>query len=144
MVDVGKKPVTSRSATARARVAVSAAARKLAAAGTNKKGDLLATVRIAAILAAKRTSELIPLCHGLPLEHVVVDVTPTARGFDIVARCTTASRTGVEMEALTAASVGALTLYDMLKAVDKGITYDVCLLEKTGGANGDYRRKERA
>lgn len=141
MVDVAEKPITLRIAAARASVTCSREAREAAADGTSKKGDLFATVRIAAITGAKRTSELIPLCHSLGLEHVKIDVRPTPVGFEIIATCRALSRTGVEMEALTAASIGALTLYDMLKAVDKGISFDVRLLEKSGGQRGDYRRK---
>jgi len=141
MVDVGEKPVTSREAIARGTVTVSAAARRLIRAGALKKGDPLQAARLAGIMAAKRTSELIPLCHPLPLSVVEVEVTPTRQGFAIQARVRTSARTGVEMEALTAVAVAGLTLYDMIKAVDKSMVIgDICLLEKRGGKSGDYRR----
>ncbi len=108
-----------------------------------KKGDPLQAARLAGIMAAKRTSELIPLCHPLSLTHVAVDLTPTRTGYTIESRVRTADRTGVEMEALTAVSVAALTLYDMVKAVDKEMTIgEICLMEKTGGRSGTYRRKK--
>ena len=141
MVDVGEKPVTSREAIARGTVTVSAAARRLIRTGALKKGDPLQAARLAGIMAAKRTSELIPLCHPLPLSVVEVEVTPTRQGFAIQARVRTSARTGVEMEALTAVAVAGLTLYDMIKAVDKSMVIgDICLLEKRGGKSGDYRR----
>ena len=141
MVDVGEKPVTAREAVARGTVSVSATARRLIRAGTLKKGDPLQAARLAGIMAAKKTSELIPLCHPLPLTVVQVDVTPTPRGFAIEARVRTSAQTGVEMEALTAVAVAALTLYDMIKAADKGMVIgDICLLEKRGGKSGEYMR----
>ena len=141
MVDVGEKPVTAREAVARGTVSVSATARRLIRAGTLKKGDPLQAARLAGIMAAKKTSELIPLCHPLPLTVVLVDVTPTPRGFAIEARVRTSAQTGVEMEALTAVAVAALTLYDMIKAADKGMVIgDICLLEKRGGKSGEYMR----
>ncbi len=141
MVDVGEKPVTAREAVARGTVSVSATARRLIRAGTLKKGDPLQAARLAGIMAAKKTSELIPLCHPLPLTVVQVDVTPTPRGFAIEARVRTSAQTGVEMEALTAVAVAALTLYDMIKAADKGMVIgDICLLEKRGGKSGEYVR----
>jgi cyclic pyranopterin phosphate synthase len=141
MVDVGEKPVTAREAVARGTVSVSATARRLIRAGTLKKGDPLQAARLAGIMAAKKTSELIPLCHPLPLTVVQVDVTPTPRGFAIEARVRTSAQTGVEMEALTAVAVAALTLYDMIKAADKGMVIgDICLLEKRGGKSGEYLR----
>ena len=140
MVDVSAKPETRRSATAQAFVRV--APDVLKKAEENPKGNPLEIARIAGISAAKRTSELIPLCHPLMLTHADVDVTIVDRGVRIVARAATTAQTGVEMEALTAASVAALTVYDMLKALDKSIEIqDVYLLEKTGGKSGDFRRK---
>ena len=107
------------------------------------KGDPLQTARLAGIMAAKQTSALIPLCHPLPLSHVSVELTPTARGYRIEARVRTSAQTGVEMEALTAVSVAALTIYDMVKAVDKEMVIgDICLVEKTGGRSGTYRAED--
>ena len=141
MVDVGEKPVTAREAVARGTVSVSATARRLIRAGTLKKGDPLQAARLAGIMAAKKTSELIPLCHPLPLTVVQVDVAPTPRGFAIEARVRTSAQTGVEMEALTAVAVAALTLYDMIKAADKGMVIgDIRLMEKRGGRSGEYVR----
>ncbi len=141
MVDVGDKPVTSREAVARGHIQMSAAARRLIRSGQVKKGDPLQAARLAGIMAAKRTSELIPLCHPLPLTHVAVDITPAARGFNIEGRAKTTGQTGVEMEALTAVAVAALTIYDMIKAVDKEMVIsDIHLLEKRGGKSGHYRR----
>ena len=130
MVDVGGKPVSRRRAVARAEVRMSAeTARRLR---DLPKGDALATAQIAGIMAAKRTSELIPLCHPLPLTHLAVDLKVGDEAVEIVASAETTAQTGVEMEALTAASVAALTVYDMAKAIDKGMTVaDVRLVEKT-------------
>ena len=142
MVDVGDKPVTDREAIARGSISMSAEARKLIQSGKVKKGDPLQAARLAGIMAAKKTSELIPLCHPLNLSHVSVDLTPTPAGYDIEARVRIAGQTGVEMEALTAVAVAALTLYDMVKAVDKSMTIgDIALIEKKGGRSGHYRRK---
>jgi cyclic pyranopterin phosphate synthase len=128
MVDVGAKPAQRRRAVARAIVRMSpetaAKLREL------PKGDALTTAQLAGIMAAKRTAELIPLCHPLPLTHAAVDVTVTAEGVEIVASAETTAQTGVEMEALTAASVAALTVYDMAKAIDKRMTFAVELVEK--------------
>ena len=144
MVDVGGKAETAREAVAEADVLMSAAALRAIRARKIKKGDPLQAARLAGIMAAKRTAEIIPLCHPLPLTNVDVDLEPRARGYRIVTRVRTVARTGVEMEALVAASVAALTLYDMLKAVDKSITIArVRLLEKRGGKSGDYRRGKR-
>jgi cyclic pyranopterin phosphate synthase len=126
MVDVGAKPEVARRAVARAFVSTSAADRLRSL----PKGDALVTAQLAGIMAAKRTSELIPLCHPLPLSHVAVAVQPTEGGVEIRAEVATTARTGVEMEALTAASVAALTIYDMAKAVDKSMTFSVELVEK--------------
>ena len=143
MVDVGAKPVTAREASARGRVAMSAQARRLIRAGAVTKGDPLQAARLAGIMAAKRTSELIPLCHPLVLSHVSVDLAPTRTGYAIEARARTSGQTGVEMEALTAVAVAALTLYDMIKAVDKTMTIGgICLVEKKGGRSGHYRRRD--
>ena len=139
MVDVSGKPVTVREAMAGGRVTMSAAALRAVKAVTLKKGDALQTARLAGIMAAKRTSELIPLCHPLPLSHVDVLVAPDRDGVTIVTRVRTTAQTGVEMEALTAASVAALTIYDMVKAVDKGMVIgDIHLIAKSGGLSGDY------
>jgi cyclic pyranopterin phosphate synthase len=141
MVDVGAKTVTDREAVARGHVAMSATARRLIRAGAVKKGDPLQAARLAGIMAAKRTSELIPLCHPLSLTHVSVDLRPTRTGYGIEARVRTRGQTGVEMEALTAVAVAALTVYDMLKAVDKAMVIgDIRLMEKRGGQGGEYRR----
>ena len=140
MVDVSAKANTERSARAYAFVAMNRDV--LAALPANKKGNPLEVARIAGIMAAKRTSDLIPLCHPLPLSHVSVDVTVTGAGVEIITSAATHGPTGVEMEALTAASVAALTVYDMCKALDKGIEIrNVHLLEKTGGKSGAYRRE---
>jgi len=143
MVDVGAKPVTDREAVARGAIAMSVTARKLIRAGAVKKGDPLQAARLAGIMAAKKTSELIPLCHPLILTHVSVELTPTRIGYAIEARVRTSGQTGVEMEALTAVSVAALTLYDMVKAVDKTMTIsDVQVVEKKGGRSGHYVRSK--
>jgi cyclic pyranopterin monophosphate synthase len=145
MVDVGDKAVTLREAIAQGSVQMSANARRLIRAGAVKKGDPLQAARLAGIMAAKRTSELIPLCHPLSLTHVGVDLTPTRTGYLIQSSVRTADRTGVEMEALTAVSVAALTLYDMVKAVDKEMTIgSIHLVEKKGGRSGHYLKKKRA
>jgi cyclic pyranopterin phosphate synthase len=142
MVDVGDKPVTSREAVARGEITMSAEARRLIRRGEVTKGDPLQAARLAGIMAAKRTSELIPLCHPLPLSKVDVELTATKKGYAIEARVRTTAQTGVEMEALTAVAVAALTIYDMIKAVDKAMVIgDICLMEKRGGASGDYRRR---
>ncbi len=144
MVDVGAKPDTEREAVASGDVHMSAQARRAIRTRAVKKGDPLQTARLAGIMAAKRTSELIPLCHPLPLTHVDVDIKAQPAGYRITARVGTRGPTGVEMEALVAVSVTALTIYDMLKAVDRTMTIDnVRLLEKRGGRSGHYvaRRK---
>ena len=141
MVDVSEKATTAREAVAQGRITVSRNARRLIKGNAVSKGDPLQAARLAGIMAAKQTSSLIPLCHPLPLTHVSVDLTPTATGFRIEARVRTSSQTGVEMEALTAVSVAALTIYDMVKAVDKEMVIgDICLVEKKGGRSGHYRR----
>ena len=145
MVDVGDKPVTTREAVARGEIVMSSTALQLIRRGDVAKGDPLQTARLAGIMAAKQTSALIPLCHPLPLSHVAVELIATRRGYRIEARVRTSSQTGVEMEALTAVSVAALTIYDMVKAVDKDMVIGgICLVEKTGGRSGHYRRAGRA
>jgi cyclic pyranopterin monophosphate synthase len=140
MVDVSAKAATRREAEASAFVAMSAAT--LAALAGNPKGNPLEVARIAGIQAAKRTSELIPLCHPLPLTHADVEIAVAENGIAIRATVATTAQTGVEMEALTAAAVAALTVYDMCKAADKGIVIRTVQLErKTGGRSGDYRRE---
>ena len=139
MVDVSAKEPTKRTAQAHAFVRLSDEV--LTKLPTNPKGNPLEIARVAGISAAKKTSELIPLCHPLLLSHVDVDVTIESDGIRIVSSVSTTGPTGVEMEALTAASVAALTVYDMTKALDKSISiHDLYLLEKTGGKSGDYRR----
>jgi cyclic pyranopterin phosphate synthase len=141
MVDVSAKQPTNRTATASAFVELSAAV--LAALPANPKGNPLEVARFAGIQAAKRTSELIPMCHPLPLTHVDVEAEVAAGGVRIRATVATTGQTGVEMEALTAASVAALTVYDMTKALDKSIVIRAIQLEKkTGGKSGDYKRKK--
>jgi cyclic pyranopterin phosphate synthase len=140
MVDVSAKPETAREAVAEGVITMSAAARRAIRRRAVKKGDPLQTARLAGIMAAKRTSELIPLCHPLPLTHVGVELTPLRNGYRITARAATLGRTGVEMEALVAVAAAALTLYDMLKAVDRAMVIGaVRLREKRGGRSGDYR-----
>jgi cyclic pyranopterin phosphate synthase len=139
MVDVGEKGATRR--TARAHAFVRMSREVLAALPDNPKGDPLDVARVAGVMAAKRTPDLIPLCHSLPLSHADVEITVEADGVRIVASASTTATTGVEMEALTAASVAALTIYDMTKALDKRIEIqDIYLLEKTGGKSGDFKR----
>jgi cyclic pyranopterin phosphate synthase len=142
MVDVGAKPVTAREAVALGAITMSAEALRLIRHGGIAKGDPLQAARLAGIMAAKQTSSLIPLCHPLPLTHVSVELTPARRGYTIEARVRTSAQTGVEMEALTAVSVAALTIYDMVKAVDKGMVIgDIRLVKKTGGKSGQYIRR---
>jgi len=143
MVDTSAKEATARRAVASARVLMSPETVEVLRAGRTPKGDPLETARIAGIMAAKRTAELIPLCHPLPLTHVEVRAELTDEGVRIEAEAATRAQTGVEMEALTAAAVAALTVYDMCKAVEKGMTIsDVRLEEKTGGKSGDWKRPE--
>ena len=139
MVDVSAKAETIREAVAKGRVAMRPETVALIAAGNMQKGDVLGTARIAGIMAAKRTAELIPLCHALPLDAVSVDLTLEDDGVEITATVKTTGRTGAEMEALTAVSVAALTIYDMAKAVDKGMRIEaVRLVRKTGGKSGEF------
>ncbi|HET9263610.1 MAG TPA: cyclic pyranopterin monophosphate synthase MoaC [Vicinamibacterales bacterium] len=131
MVDVSDKPISARDAVARGRIRLSREALRLIRAGAIRKGDPLQSARLAGIMAAKRTSELIPLCHPLPLSHVEVTLSEEADGYRIEAQARTAAQTGVEMEALTAVAVAALTIYDMVKAVDKHMVIDeIRLIEK--------------
>jgi cyclic pyranopterin phosphate synthase len=142
MVDVGDKPVTDREAVARGSITMSREALRLIRRGAVKKGDPLQTARVAGIMAAKQTAALIPLCHPVALTSVQVDLTPTARGYAIEARVRTTGQTGVEMEALTAVAVAALTVYDMVKAVDKAMVIsDIRLMSKRGGRSGVYKRR---
>ena len=145
MVDVGDKPVTTREAIARGSITMSREALVQIRRGSVKKGDPLQAARLAGIMAAKQTSSLIPLCHPLPLTSVHLELTPIARGYDIEARVRTNAQTGVEMEALTAVAVAALTIYDMVKAVDKGMVIGrIRLMKKTGGKSGTYLRSSKA
>ena len=140
MVDVGAKAVTDRRAVARGKLVLSAVTVALVRDGRTPKGDVLAAARIAGIMAAKRTSELIPLCHPLPLTHLTVDLKVEDDGIAIEAMAATTGKTGVEMEALTAVAVAGLTLYDMLKAVERGARLtEIRLVEKSGGRSGDLR-----
>ena len=143
MVDVSAKPATQRTASASAFVAMKPAV--LRAFPANPKGDPLEVARLAGIMAAKKTSELIPMCHPIALTHVAVDITVCENGVGIASSASTRAETGVEMEALVAASVAALTVYDMCKALDKGIEIrDIVLTSKTGGKSGDWNVGERA
>ena len=140
MVDVSAKPATAREAVARGRIRMSRVAVRLAVSGDSAKGDPLQTARLAGIMAAKRTADLIPLCHPLQLSHVEVVLTPRRDGFEIEGRVRTTGSTGVEMEALTAVAVAALTIYDMLKAVDRTMQIgEIRLLEKRGGRSGHFK-----
>ena len=140
MVDVSGKDVTARTATARARVLAEAATIALITSGNAKKGDVLATARIAGIMAAKKTSDLIPLCHPVMISKVTVEFSLSDKHIDVEATVKVEGKTGVEMEALTACSVACLTIYDMLKAVDRGMRItDLRLVEKSGGKSGHFR-----
>lgn len=139
MVDVAGKPVTAREAVAEGRITMSAQALTLVREVGGRKGDVLAVARVAGIMAAKRTAELIPLCHPLPLTRVSIDLRIEAEGVAVTATAATEGKTGVEMEALTAASVALLTVYDMVKAADKAMVIEsVRLVSKTGGKSGDW------
>ena len=145
MVDTSGKPATARRAVASARVLMSPETVAALRAGRTPKGDPLETARLAGIMAAKRTAELIPLCHPLPLTHVDVRAELQETGVYLEAEAATQAQTGVEMEALTAATIAALTVYDMCKALDKGMTItDARLESKTGGKSGDYLRRQKA
>ena len=142
IVDIGDKAVTRRRAVAQARIVAQPETVAAIMGGGLKKGDALAVARVAGIMAAKKTSDLIPLCHPIPLTLVSVDIAADGDGAILVhASAETTGQTGVEMEALVAASTAALTLYDMAKAIDRGMTItDLCLLEKSGGKSGDFVR----
>lgn len=144
MVDVGEKPNTRRMARAEAHLTMAPETREKILAGAMPKGDVLAAARIAGILAAKRTHELIPLCHPIPLDQAEIAIAPEGEGglrIEATARCR--YHTGVEMEAMVAASIAALTIYDMCKAIDRGMAVsEVRLLEKSGGKSGHYLREE--
>jgi len=143
MVDVGAKPVTERQATAKVRVVMRRETLRMILAGAAKKGDVFGVARLAGIMAAKRTADLIPLCHPLPLSAVAVELAADGPdGVAIAATVKTTGRTGVEMEALTAAAVAALTVYDMCKAVDRGMRIEALrLVHKSGGKSGEFRQE---
>ncbi len=143
MVDIGAKPVTRRVAVAEGRIRMQAETLRLIEAGGHKKGDVLGIARIAGIIGAKKTADLVPLCHPLSLTHVAIDLVPIPDEGAVECRCRieTEGRTGVEMEALTAVQIALLTIYDMCKSVDRGMTItDVRLREKSGGKSGTWRR----
>jgi len=141
MVDIGDKAATRRRAVAQAVLSATPQTIETLLGDTLRKGDALAVARVAGIMAAKKTSDLIPLCHPLALSKVAIEIVPQDGGLLILATAETTGPTGVEMEALTAASVTALTLYDMAKAMDRAMRVDgLCLVEKTGGKSGDYRK----
>lgn len=143
MVDVSTKPETERSATAEGRIVMSQEALEALSSGGNPKGDAVAAARIAGILAAKRTGELIPLCHPLGLDSMVVDIEIEELAIRVQATAKLVGKTGIEMEALTAVSVALLTLYDMGKAIDKGMRIEgIRLLEKAGGKSGHWRAQD--
>ena len=140
MVDVGDKPITDRVAVARGHIRIGAPAMHAIRTGGVAKGDPLQAARIAGIMAAKRTADLVPLCHPLPLSQVDVELEARENGYDIEARVRTTARTGVEMEALTAVSAAALTIYDMVKAMDRRMVIgEIRLVEKRGGRSGTFR-----
>ena len=140
MVDVSDKQVTSREAVAEGRITMSRDAAAAIRSGAAAKGDVLAVARVAGIMAAKRTSDLIPLCHPLPLTRVAIELAPDDTGVTATATARTDGKTGVEMEALTAVSVACLTIYDMIKAVERGVRIEgIHLVEKKGGKSGHYR-----
>jgi cyclic pyranopterin phosphate synthase len=142
MVDVGSKEVTDRSATAEAFVSMSGETRDRLFGGSLPKGDAIAVVRIAAIQAAKRTADLVPLCHPLPLTALDVEIEPVESGARIEVTASVTARTGVEMEAVTGAAVGAVTMYDMIKGIERGAEIGpVRLIEKSGGRSGEWRRE---
>ena len=145
MVDVGDKAVTTREAVATGEITMSADAVRLIRSGKVKKGDPLQTAIVAGIMAAKQTSSLIPLCHPLPLSHARIELTPARHGYRITARVRTSSQTGVEMEALTAVAIAALTIYDMVKAADQTMVIgEIALQSKSGGRSGEYVRRTTA
>ena len=139
MVDVGQKPTTTRQAVARGLIHMAPEALERIRTGRVAKGDPLQVARVAGIMAAKRTADLIPLCHTIPLSEVAVDLTPLADGYQIEARVQTIAQTGVEMEALTAVAAAALTIYDMVKAIDRTMVIgEIRLVKKTGGQSGTF------
>lgn len=141
MVDVGAKPVTAREAVAFGRIELSEKARTAVLERKLPKGDVITAAELAGIQAAKRTSELIPLCHPIAVETAEVEITPAPGGFEITSRVRAQARTGVEMEALAAVSAACLTIYDMTKGIDRGaVIGEICLLEKRGGKSGEYIR----
>jgi len=141
MVDISRKPVTLREATVQAYISLQTKTIKLIRAKRIPKGDVLTTAKCAGILAAKRVDELLPLCHPLPLEYVVIDFELEKEGISITARCKTSAKTGIEMEAMVAASIAALTIYDMCKSIDRGaVIKEIKLMEKSGGKSGHYKR----
>ena len=143
MVDVSGKAVTERVAVAEGRVVMKKATLDLVLKGDAKKGDVLGAARIAGIMAAKRTHELIPLCHPLAISKIAIDITPTKTGLDVRATVKVSGQTGVEMEALTAVSVACLTIYDMVKAVERGMRIEgIRVIAKQGGKSGEYIAKE--
>jgi cyclic pyranopterin phosphate synthase len=146
MVDVGNKDATERVAVAAGEIRIAPEAMKLVREGRIAKGNVVETARLAGIMAAKKTSDLVPLCHPLEIDHIEIDVNDIGEGFEIRARVVSTGKTGVEMEAITAVSVTALTLYDMVKAADRSMVIgDIRLLEKLGGKSGSYiRKKSRA
>ncbi len=145
MVDVGSKSATVRSARAEGHIRMSAPTLQAIRDGSGPKGDVLAVARVAGIMAAKKTGDLIPLCHPLALDKVIVDFAFDAGGITVSASAALTGKTGVEMEALTAASIALLTIYDMAKALEKGmVIQDVRLIEKTGGKNGDWHADRKA
>ena len=144
MVDVSRKASTKREAVAAGTISIAPEAMELVRKGRIAKGNVVETARLAGIMAAKRTSELVPLCHPLPIDHIEVDVGESGEGFEIRARVVSTGKTGVEMEALTAVTVTALTLYDMVKAADRSmVVSDIRLLKKSGGKSGTYIRREK-
>ncbi|HEX5537782.1 MAG TPA: cyclic pyranopterin monophosphate synthase MoaC [Sphingobium sp.] len=144
MVDVSGKGETTRQAIATGRIEMSAEAAEAVRAGAVKKGDVLAVARVAGIMAAKKTADLVPLCHPLPLTGVTLDLDLSDTIVTATATVRTRGQTGVEMEALTAVSVALLTIYDMTKSIDKAMVIkDICLIEKTGGKSGDWRAERR-
>lgn len=143
MVNVGDKPATQREAVAEAYVRMQPQTLEAITSGHTAKGDVFATARIAGIMAAKQTAAMIPLCHPIPIDGVDVDISPDgADRVHIIVKARTSYKTGIEMEALTAASVAALTIYDMCKAIDRGMSIEsICLLSKSGGQSGSYTRR---
>jgi cyclic pyranopterin phosphate synthase len=143
MVNVGDKPITSRTATAKGRIVMSPATIERIRTGSMKKGDVLSVAQIAGITGAKKTWDLIPMCHNIPISGCEMSFDINEAGISITATASTVGQTGIEMEALTAVSIAALTVYDMCKAVDKGMKIEnIRLVKKTGGVSGDYTTEE--